>query len=50
MAVGQSFIVTTESARQDALKAARTLFRAGVIESRITSRKNEDGTFKIVAL
>lgn len=49
MKLGTSFIVDTAEQRQDCLKAAKTLFRAGIIEFKIVTRKTDDEKFQIIA-
>ena len=49
MKTGDSFDVTTKAERESALKIAKTLFDAGVIEFRLMTRETDAGAFKVVA-
>ena len=44
------FIVSSEEERQAALKDAQSLFRAGVVEFRLKTWANSDGSFTVRAV
>ena len=48
--VGQSFVVTGETERQSANRAAKTLRQAGVISFDFVTKDQGDGTFKCAAI
>ncbi len=47
---GTSFTVKTETERQEASRAGKTLKKAGVIEFDIVTKANEGGGFKVAAI
>lgn len=50
MKSGQFFDVITPADRERVQRAAKTLFDAGAITFRVTTRENLDGTYRVFAL